>query len=137
MCIIDRFFKEAPPGNSPWTRENVFSFVRFFSLDEIPKIKICHMVAKERPEVIEGRRRLIAVDVLNSEEAAEDDSIVHNDADLYEEYGSGLAGAGFTEEVQDIHKALKYSSISSYMLKPSKLITQIFDNNRTAQRNTP
>ena len=36
----------------------------FFSLDEIPKIKICHMVAKEHPEVIEGRRRLIAMDVL-------------------------------------------------------------------------
>ena len=40
-----------------------------FSLDEIPKIKICHMVAKYHPEVIEGRRRLIAVDVLDSEEA--------------------------------------------------------------------
>ena len=41
----------------------------FFSPDEIPKINICHMVAKDHPEVIEGRRRLIAVDVLDSEEA--------------------------------------------------------------------
>ena len=52
----------------------------FFSLDEIPKIKICHMVANEHPKVIERRRRLIAVDVLDSEEAAEDASIVHDDA---------------------------------------------------------
>ena len=42
----------------------------FFSLDKIPKINICHVVAKDRPEVIEGRRRLIDVDVLDSEEAA-------------------------------------------------------------------
>ena len=38
------------------------------------------MVAKDHPEVIEGRRRLIAVDVLESEEAAEDASIVHDSA---------------------------------------------------------
>ena len=64
------------------------SLVRFFSLHEIPKIKICHMVAKEHPEVIEGRRRLIAVDFLDSEEADEDASIVHDDSDLYEKDGS-------------------------------------------------
>ena len=40
MCIIDRFFVEAPPGKSPWTKNNVLSLVRFFSLDEIPNIKI-------------------------------------------------------------------------------------------------
>ena len=50
-----------------------------FSLEEIPKNKICYMVAKDHPEVIEGRQRLIAVDVLDSEEAAEDASIVHDD----------------------------------------------------------
>ena len=54
-----------------------------FSLDEIPKIKICHMVAKDRPEVIEGRRRLIDVDVLDSEEAYGYDSIIRDDADLF------------------------------------------------------
>ena len=30
MFVIDRYFKEAPPGKSPWAKENVFSFVRFF-----------------------------------------------------------------------------------------------------------
>ena len=38
----------------------------FFSPDQIPKIKICHMVSKEHPEVIEGRLRLIDVVVLDS-----------------------------------------------------------------------
>ena len=33
MCIINRYFREAPPGESPWTKENVMSLVRFFSLD--------------------------------------------------------------------------------------------------------
>ena len=42
------------------------------------------MVAKENPEVIEGRRRLIAVDVLGSEEVAEDASIDNDDAALDE-----------------------------------------------------
>ena len=48
------------------------------SLDEIPKIKIFHMVTKEHPEVIEGIRWLIAVNVLDSEKAAEYDSIYHD-----------------------------------------------------------
>ena len=48
------------------------------------------MVAKEHPEVIEGRQRLIAMDVIDSEEADEDASIDHDDADFYEEDGSGL-----------------------------------------------
>ena len=89
------------------------SLVRLFSLDEIPKIKICHMVAKDHPEVIEGRRRSIAVDVLDSEEAAEDASIVHDDAAEIEEDGSGLVGGILTEEVQDMQKALKSSYLSS------------------------
>ena len=47
------------------------SLVCFVSLDQIPKIKICHMVARENPEVIKGRRQLIATDVIDSKEADE------------------------------------------------------------------
>ena len=101
----------------------------FFSIDEIPRIKIWHMVAKEHTEVIEGRRRLIDVDVLDSEEAAEDYYIVHDDAALDEEYGIYLVGAGVTEEVGYTKKSLKFSSISYYTLKPSQLITQGFGKN--------
>ena len=91
------------------------------------------MVAKEHNEVIEGRRRLIAMDVLDSEEVAEDASIDYDDAALDEYDGSGLVGAGVTEEVGDMHKYLKSSSLSSYMFKPSNILTQGFEKNRTAQ----
>ena len=134
MCIIYRFVEEAPPGKSPWTKETFLSIV-CFSLDEIPKIKICHMLAKEHPEAIGGRRRLIDVDVTDSVEAVEDASIYHYGDDLNEEDGSGLVGAGVTEEVADMQKALKYSFIFPYMLKPSHLLTHGFDNNRTAHNN--
>ena len=40
MCIIDLFFKEGPPGKSPWTKQFFLSLVRFFSLEKTPKIKI-------------------------------------------------------------------------------------------------
>ena len=54
------------------------------------------MVATEHPEVIEGRQQFISVDVFDSEEAAEDASINHDDAALDEEDGSGLVGVGVT-----------------------------------------
>ena len=112
--------------------DNFFSLI-FFSLDKISKIKICHMVAKEHPEVIEGRRQLIAVDVLDSDEADEDAAIDQDYSALNEEYGSGLVGAGVTENVGDMYKALKSSYILSYMLKPSHLLTQGFGNNMIEQ----
>ena len=83
----------------------------FFYLDQILKIKICHMVAKEHPEEIEGRRWLIAVNVLDYDEADEDASIDHDGDALDEEDGIVLVGAGVTEEVEDTPKAVKYSSI--------------------------
>ena len=91
------------------------------------------MVAKEHPAVIEGMRRFIFVDVLDSEEEYEDAYIVHDDTAFDEEDGSGLVGSGVTEEVGNMQKSLKSSSISSYMLKPSRLLAQVFGNNRTAQ----
>ena len=58
------------------------------------------MLSKEHPKVIEGGQRLIAVDVPDSEEAAEGASINHDGAVSGEYYGSGLVGASVTEEVQ-------------------------------------
>ena len=89
------------------------------------------MLAKENSEVIDGRRQFISVDVLDSEEAADDAYIDHYGNALYEEGCSSLLGAVVTEEVGDMQKALKYSPLSSYMLKPSHLLTQGFGDNRT------
>ena len=75
------------------------------------------------------------MDVLDYEEAAEGASIDHDGAASDEEDGSGLVGAGVTEEVEDIQKAFKSTSLSSYMLKPSHLLSQGFKKNRTAQEN--
>ena len=66
ISIIDRFVVETPHGKYQWTKKKN-SLFRFFALDKIAKIKICHMVASENPEVIEGRRRLIVTDVIDSE----------------------------------------------------------------------
>ena len=52
---------------------------------------------------------MIAVDILDPEETADDASIVHDDAAFDEEYGSGLVGDILTEEVQDMQKASKSS----------------------------
>ena len=49
-------------------KKNILSLVSFVHLDQIPKINICHMVASENPDVIEGRRWLIDMYVLDSEE---------------------------------------------------------------------
>ena len=62
---------------------------------------------------------MIDMYVIDSEKAAEDASIDQDDANFYEEDGSGLVGAGLTEYVQDMQKALKSSSLLSYILKPS------------------
>ena len=113
MCIIDPFVEQTPTGKSTLTKEDVLSIIRFFSLDQIPKISICHMVEKEYPEAIEGRQLLISVDVIESEEATEDDSIDHDGADLDEQDGSSLVGSGVTEYMEYMQKNVKSSSIFS------------------------
>ena len=53
--------------------------------------------------------------------------------------GSGEAGMrtgvtqSVTEEVEEVQQVLKYSSLSSNMLKPPSLLTQVFDKNKKAQ----
>ena len=75
------------------------------------------------------------MDVIDSGDAAENYSIDHDGSASDEEYGSGLVGSDVIEEVEDMQKDLKSSSLSSYMFKPSHLLKQGFDNNRTAQEN--
>ena len=54
MHVIGCFAVDNPHCKSPWTKQ-FFSLVCFVSIDQIHKTKICHMVASENPEVIEGR----------------------------------------------------------------------------------
>ena len=77
------------------------------------------MVAIENPELIKGRPRLIATYVIDPEEAAEYGSI-----DEYDESGFREAGVSTnvtevrTKEVEEVHQAVKYSYLLSFMLKP-------------------
>ena len=99
------------------------------------------MVASEHPEVIEGRRQLIATDVIDSEEEDEDGYIDNYSAASDEEDDIGLGEAGVrtgvaqsgTEEVEEVHWVLKYSSLSSYMLKTPSLLTRGVNKNNKAQ----
>ena len=99
MYIIDWFVEETTPGKSLWTKEMFLSLNNFFSLDQIPNIKFCHMVSKQHPEVTEGRWWLIAVDVPDSEEATEYASIDRDGAATDEYYGSSLVGKSVKEEL--------------------------------------
>ena len=91
--------------------------------------------------MIEGRRRLIATGFLDSEEAAEDDSIENDGAALDEDDKSSSGEAGVrtcftqsgTEEVEEVHRVVNYFSLSSCMLKPTSLLTQGFNKNKKSQ----
>ena len=141
MYFIDNFTANNPHGKSLWTKQNVLSIISFVPIDENPKIKICHMVASEHPEVIEGRWRLIAMDVLYFEEATEDVSIDNYGADLYEEEESGPGEAGVRtgvtqsgiEEVEEVQRVVKYSSLLSFMFKHPYVLTEVCNKNNKAQ----
>ena len=115
--------------------EKKLSLICFLPLDQIPKIKIFHIIVSENPEVIEGRLWLIATDVLDYEEVAKDSSVDNDGSDSDEEDESGLVEAGVrtgviqsgTEEVEEVQRVLKYSSLLSYMFKLSSLLTQGFN----------
>ena len=53
MSIIDISTSDTPYSKYLWMKKNIFSVIHYFYLDQIPKIKICHKVASEHPEVIE------------------------------------------------------------------------------------
>ena len=115
---------------------------QFFFLGQIPKIKICHMVAGNIYEVIEGRQRLIYTDVTDPEEAYQYGSIDDDCVDFYKECESGLGEAGVsidvigagTKEVEEVQNSVKYSYLQSYMLKPPSLLTQGFKYNNLTQQ---
>ena len=72
------------------------------------------------------------MDFPHPEEASEDGSIYGDTAALDKEDESGLGEAGViivvaevvTKEVEEVHQAVKYTSLSSFILKPPYLLTQ-------------
>ena len=86
---------------------------------------------------------MIFTDVIDAEEEADNGSIYGYGAasDGENESGSGEAGVrksitqSGTEEVEEVHQAVKYPSILSYLLKPPYLLTHGFKYNKKAQEN--
>ena len=99
MSIIDCFDAETPHDKSLWTKKYLICFV---SLDQIPKINICHMFAITNPEVIEERQQLIAMDALNSEEVTKDGYIDNDGAALYEYDDSGSEEVGVSTGLTEV-----------------------------------
>ena len=98
------------------------------------------MVASEHPEAIEERGQLISAQVPDHEEAAGGGSIddYNYASDEQDESGLRLPGVstGVTEVgkkyLEGVQQAVKYSSLSSYMLKPLSLFPQGFKYNQKA-----
>ena len=99
------------------------------------------MVASEHPEEIKGRWRLIAMEIIDPEETAKDGYIDDYGTASDEEVESSLGYVGLStgvtwvgkKEVEEVHQAVKYSSISYYMLKHPSLIIQGFEWNNNSQ----
>ena len=60
------------------------------------------MVASEHPEVVQGRWQLVAMDILDSQDAAEDVFIEDDGSALVEERESGLIEAGVSTCVTEL-----------------------------------
>ena len=81
---------------------------------------------------------MIASEVVQPGEADEDSFIHEYGAVSYEdnENGSGEAGVGTgvpEAGTKEVHQAVKYSSLSSYVLKPPSLLTQGFKEHNMTQ----
>ena len=77
-------------------KENGLSLIRFF-LDQITKIKICHMVASKYPELIEGTKHLIYMNVFGLDEADEGGVVDYDAPDLYGEGEIGYGESGVSK----------------------------------------
>ena len=58
--LVDSFISVSPAGTS-WTKEIVAGLDCYCPLRDTPKLLICHIFAKNHPEVIFGIRKIIAV----------------------------------------------------------------------------
>ena len=54
--IIDSMIQDAEEGRSVWSnKENIRKLLWFASLDDLPKVRACYMVAKHYPGVLVGQ----------------------------------------------------------------------------------
>ena len=99
------------------------------------------MVTSEHSELVEGRQRFIVTDILDSEESYGYGSTDDDSSALHEEYDSGsgefcmstCVTEVVTKYLEEMHQSVKSSPLSSYILKPPSLLTQVFKENNKSQ----
>eukprot|EP00957_Ditylum_brightwellii_P062741 4761483-Ditylum_brightwellii.AAC.1 len=94
LQLIDKFGKDADENNTMWSKEIFYKMLKYWSPKEIPKLRICHMVACEKePGVIVGVKQLIAEDKNKDKEDDEEDNVIVED----DEYDLVLVGGDGVE----------------------------------------
>ena len=94
------------------------------------------MIANEQSQVIEVGQLLISTKVLDPQQLDQDGSIDEYGDSLDDDSVLGQAGVRtnvtevVTKEVVEAHQAVKYSSLLSFMLKYTSLLTQGFEMNK-------
>ena len=141
LQLIDKFEKDADENNAMWSKENCYKMLKYCSLKEIPKLRICHMVAREKdPGVIVGVKQLIAEDRNEDKEDDEEDDVIVEDgeSDLVIVGGDGVEREVITvdEDVREAQENVtrqQQSNLQTFRLKPNDLIVDDFKTNKDAQ----
>jgi hypothetical protein len=68
VSTIDRFFDEAPPGKSPWCKENLKELRKFCNLYHIVILRACYLLAKRDPSVFVGSINASSTTTLSQDE---------------------------------------------------------------------
>ena len=68
MSIIGSVLSAPKQSKSPWSKLILLLLTPFVPLKQIPKLKICHQLASENPEVIVGEINMVDSDVPYPEE---------------------------------------------------------------------
>ena len=100
MSVVVKLFSENPDGEYPRTKGNVFSLTPFFTLDQITKIINFHNITSGYTELIQGRRKLINMDILDSGDSCEDGAADDYGDSLDEQDEGGSVEAGTSTDVK-------------------------------------
>ena len=125
LDIIDGFEDSTDDDTFGWSKENVHKLLPFCKLADIPKLRICHKVARETgATVVGGNRNFIAID-------EDEDEPIDVDADkavnVDDDDDGDILQVGTKEEFQKLE-------IDSFMFKPRRLCVEDFQTNGNAQK---
>ena len=140
LALIDLFADDSNVLN--WTKENCLKLLPFCKLQDIPKLRICHKVAREKDSgVIDGRRIFIATDGEGEEEGEGSVEEVESAFDEVEEDDLTVVGGDSRyEDENDVMSARtavenrkQQTALDSFMFKPHSMTVEDYSINKKAQ----